>query len=242
MARMSRASLTSSSCGERSSDASTQSPAASVMRMQYIRVWMSRRSSIARSARSTRPDGVLRWTRRASGYSAPAMLKVLIAAVVGTVVGIVVMVVVIVAAGTTTDNSSSVGLGALPVTTQTPGNPSTSSSSTSSSSTGGSTSTGGGGNAANGKTVFTGSSGCSGCHTFTAAGSNGTIGPNLDSLSSDAQKAGQPLDQFVMTSITDPNKYIAPGFSAGTMPTTFGTSLSQSDLADLVAFITQNQK
>jgi cytochrome c551/c552 len=241
MARMNRASLSSSSCGERSSDASTQSPAASVMRMQYIRVWMSRRSSIARSARSTRPGGVLHWTRRASGYSAPAMLKVLIAAVVGTVVGIVVMVVVIVAAGTTTDNSSSVGLGALPVTTQTPGNPSTSSSSTSSSSTGGSTSTGGG-NAANGKAVFTGSSGCSGCHTFTAAGATGTVGPNLDSLSSDAQKAGQPLDQFVMTSITDPNKFIAPGFSAGTMPTTFGTTLSQSDLADLVAFITQNQK
>src|SRR5581483_5214277 len=33
---------------------------------------------------------------------------------------------------------------------------------------------GGGGNAAAGKTVFTGSSGCSGCHTFAPAGSNGT--------------------------------------------------------------------
>jgi cytochrome c551/c552 len=182
--------------------------------------------------------------RRAAGYSAPAMIKVLVAAVLGTVVGIAVMVIVIVAAGTTTDNSSSVGQGALPVTTQTPGNSATSTATTPSSSGGGSSSTGtgGGGNAANGKTVFAGAAGCGSCHALAAAGTSGSVGPNLDSLASDAQKAGQPLDQFVMTSIVDPNKFVAPGYAPNIMPQTFKSSLSQSDLSDLVAFITQSQK
>ena len=34
--------------------------------------------------------------------------------------------------------------------------------------------------AAAGKAVFTGSAGCSGCHTLAAAGATGTVGPNLD--------------------------------------------------------------
>ncbi|TML44418.1 MAG: cytochrome c, partial [Actinobacteria bacterium] len=38
------------------------------------------------------------------------------------------------------------------------------------------------GNAAAGKTVFTGSAGCSGCHTLADAGATGTVGPNLDQL------------------------------------------------------------
>ena len=176
------------------------------------------------------------------GYSAPAMIKVLVAAVLGTVVGIAVMVIVIVTSGTTTENASSIGLSSLPVTSATPGGGS-STSTTPSSSGGGSTSTGGGsGNAANGKTIFTGSGGCGSCHAFTAAGTTGSVGPNLDSLAASAQQAGQPLDQFVLTSIVDPNKFIAQGFSPNIMPQTFKSTLSQSDLNDLVAFITQNQK
>jgi cytochrome c551/c552 len=168
------------------------------------------------------------------------MIKVLASALIGTVIGIAVMVTVIVLAGTHTKNASSVGEGALPITTAA----TSASSSTSSSSTGstGSTGSSGGGNAANGKALFTGSAGCSSCHTFTAAGSTGTIGPNLDSLAADAQKAGEPLDAFIHDSIVNPDKYIAPGYTAGIMPTTFGTSLSPTDIADLVAFIAQNQK
>src|SRR5438309_6755587 len=67
------------------------------------------------------------------------------------------------------------------------------------------------GSAANGKALFL-SKGCSACHTFKPAGSTGAVGPDLDNLKASAAKAGQPLNQFIATSITDPNKYIAPGF------------------------------
>jgi mono/diheme cytochrome c family protein len=88
------------------------------------------------------------------------------------------------------------------------------------------------GDPAAGKQVFT-SAGCAGCHTFTAAGSNATIGPDLD----EALKGKTP--EFVLESIVDPNKEIAPGFQPNIMPATFGQSLSDQQLADLVAFLTQ---
>src|SRR6059036_3123710 len=48
-----------------------------------------------------------------------------------------------------------------------------------------------------GKAVFM-STGCGTCHTFTPAGTNGTIGPNLDHLAADAAKANQgPLESYV---------------------------------------------
>lgn len=99
------------------------------------------------------------------------------------------------------------------------------------------TTTSSGGDIAAGKTAF-GANGCSGCHTFTAAGSNGTIGPNLDTApAQDAQAAGMDLASFVKQSITDPNAYIAQGFSKPSqMPSTF-SSLPASTLNALVAFI-----
>src|SRR2546421_3344299 len=48
------------------------------------------------------------------------MIKVLVAALVGTIIGIVVMVAVIAIAGTDTSGASSVGLGTLPNSTFTP--------------------------------------------------------------------------------------------------------------------------
>jgi cytochrome c551/c552 len=167
------------------------------------------------------------------------MLKVLAAALIGTVAGVAVMVIVIVATGSTTDNASSVGLtspGAATTPATTP--PAATGTGTTG---GGTTGGGGGGNAANGKAVFS-SAGCSSCHTFTAAGSSGTIGPNLDSLAGNAKKAGQPLDTYIHDSIVTPNAFISPGYQANIMPQTFGTSLSASDIADLVAFLSQNQK
>lgn len=95
-----------------------------------------------------------------------------------------------------------------------------------------------GGNVAAGKTVFA-SSGCSSCHTFTPAGSNGTIGPNLDTApATDAKAANMPLAAFIKQSIVDPNAYIAKGFTKpSAMPPDFGTKLSSSQIDDLVAFI-----
>jgi cytochrome c2 len=93
------------------------------------------------------------------------------------------------------------------------------------------------GDPAAGKTVFA-SQGCGSCHTYKPAGANGKIGPDLDNLAADAQKAGQPLAQYTPTSITDPDGYIVPGFPKGVMPKTY-SSLSDQQLADLVAFLTQ---
>jgi mono/diheme cytochrome c family protein len=94
-----------------------------------------------------------------------------------------------------------------------------------------------GGDATAGKQVFA-AQGCGSCHTYAPAGTNGAVGPKLDNLAADAQKAGQPVADYARTSITDPNGYVAPGFAQGIMPTTYG-SLGDQKIADLVAFLTQ---
>jgi cytochrome c551/c552 len=173
------------------------------------------------------------------------MLKVLIAGLLGTVAGIAVMVVVIVVAGGSTDNASSVGLNpsistaavsapASSAPTSTPGGGSGGSS--------GGSSSGGAGDANAGKAVFA-SSGCGSCHTLSAANATGTIGPDLDKeVSGDAKKAGMPEAAFIKQSITDPAAFTASGGPWTTpMPDTFGSSLSSSQIDDLVALIESSQ-
>jgi mono/diheme cytochrome c family protein len=170
----------------------------------------------------------------ADGIVAVAVIKVLAAALIGTVVGIAVMVIVIAVSTSSNDNSSSLGLSLSQPVATTPAS--------SQPSSGGGTSSGGGDSAliAQGKTLFS-SNGCSGCHTLAAAGASGTIGPDLDKqLVSDAQAAGMPLPAFVKQSIVDPDAYIAKGFSKGIMPTSF-SSLSPQDIDALVALITSGK-
>lgn len=96
------------------------------------------------------------------------------------------------------------------------------------------------GDAANGKALFA-AQGCGSCHTFAAAGSSGTIGPDLDKApAADANKAGKPLAAFVSESIVKPDAYVPSGYQAGVMPTSYGQSLSDSEVVDLVAFLTQS--
>ena len=52
--------------------------------------------------------------------------------------------------------------------------------------------------------------GCGACHTLTAAGTAGKVGPDLDKLTTYAKQAKQPLADFVRTSIVDPNAYVQP--------------------------------
>jgi cytochrome c551/c552 len=95
------------------------------------------------------------------------------------------------------------------------------------------------GDPAAGKKLFA-SEGCTGCHTYAPAGSQATIGPDLDKLAQYAKQANQgSLQQFVQTSITTPGNYIQPGYQ-NVMPTTYG-SLPAKQIADLVAFLTQKQ-
>jgi len=100
---------------------------------------------------------------------------------------------------------------------------------------------GGTGGAASGKAIFT-ANGCNACHTLSAAGANAKVGPDLDQLPAEAQRAKQPLQQFVQTSIVDPNAYVEPGFPKGTMPTNFGTKITKRDLATLVQYLIQSSK
>jgi cytochrome c oxidase subunit 2 len=77
---------------------------------------------------------------------------------------------------------------------------------------------------ANGEKQFA-SLGCSGCHTTDASQ---LIGPGLAGISSKG-------DDYIRKSIVDPRAEIVDGFS-NIMPTSF-SSLKESDLADLVAYL-----
>jgi len=87
---------------------------------------------------------------------------------------------------------------------------------------GGETSTGGGGgtqgDAANGEKVFA-SAGCGGCHTLSAAGSTGNVGPNLDDLK-------PPYDK-VVSQVTN---------GGGAMPA-FKGDLSPEEIQDVAAYV-----
>ena len=58
---------------------------------------------------------------------------------------------------------------------------------------------------------------CGSCHTLKAAGTSGTVGPNLDKT-----LPGQSAAE-IMASIIDPGAKATPGYPSGVMPTTFGT-------------------
>ena len=88
------------------------------------------------------------------------------------------------------------------------------------------------GDADAGKAVFDSANpSCGTCHTFEAAGSDGTTGPDLD----DALEGKDA--QFVLESIVNPDAEVAEGYTAGIMPKTYGEDLSEKQLADLVAFL-----
>ncbi len=102
------------------------------------------------------------------------------------------------------------------------------------------------GGKANGKAIFT-ANGCNACHTLTAAAATAKVGPDLDQLPAEAQRAGQPLEQFVRTSIVDPNAYVEKTCPTGpcvkgTMPANFGTKIKKSDLDTLVQYLIQSSK
>lgn len=83
------------------------------------------------------------------------------------------------------------------------------------------------------------SNGCGGCHTFKPAASAGKVGPGLDNLAADAQKANQgPLDQYTFASIKNPSAYVVSGFQNGVMPS-YGGQLTDKQIADVTAFLTQ---
>jgi mono/diheme cytochrome c family protein len=76
----------------------------------------------------------------------------------------------------------------------------------------------GSGDAANGEEVFA-SAGCGGCHTFEAAGSTGSTGPNLDELA--------PSFDEVVEQVTN---------GGGAMPA-FAGELSEQEIRDVATYV-----
>ena len=87
-----------------------------------------------------------------------------------------------------------------------------------------------------GKNTFA-SAGCGGCHTFKPAGTDAKVGPDLDNVAADAQKAGEPVADYVRQSIVDPNAVVVAGYQPGVMPPNFGDTLSPEELDALVAYL-----
>ena len=77
------------------------------------------------------------------------------------------------------------------------------------------------GDAANGESVYA-SAGCGGCHTLAAAGSTGTVGPNLDDA--------KPSYELAATRITK---------GLGGMPP-FAGQLSDQEIADVSQYIVES--
>jgi cytochrome c551/c552 len=152
------------------------------------------------------------------------MIKVLVAALVGTIIGIVVMVAVIAIAGTDTSGASSVGLGTLPNSTFTPSGSTGGATTPPPSSGGGSSgpsSSGGGGNAANGKVLFS-SKTCAGCHSVVAGtASPFPAAPNLAELNA----SGALTTAKILNQIANPAPPMPAGLASG------------QDAADLAAYI-----
>src|SRR3954469_12867092 len=103
---------------------------------------------------------------------------------------------------------------------------------------------GGGGQAAapDAKALFTngkdstGATPCGACHTLSAAGTNGTTGPDLDQVLKGKDAA------FIKQSIVQPDAEVAKGFAKGIMPPNYGSTLSGPEVDALVKFLSDSTK
>lgn len=105
--------------------------------------------------------------------------------------------------------------------------------------TGGDVDTASGGSPERGEELFMtgGASGipCSACHTLDG---EKLVGPSLRGIGFDAAERvpGQSAEEYLRESIIQPSAYQVEGYSA-TMNATYGDTLSEQDIDDLVAFL-----
>lgn len=76
--------------------------------------------------------------------------------------------------------------------------------------------------------------GCGGCHTFAAAESGGSLGPNLDEVLPGETQA------HVEEMVVDPNAEIAKGYPPNVMPQNYEQLLSPKEIEDLVKYLLEN--
>ena len=103
--------------------------------------------------------------------------------------------------------------------------------------------------AAAGKAIFTGAGGCGSCHTLAAAGTTGTVGPDLTqrmksdcALPASMKIRGKTLSQCIETAITKPYAYLPTGYKAGIMPSTFAQTLGATQIKALVTYLSSVTK
>lgn len=103
--------------------------------------------------------------------------------------------------------------------------------------------------AAAGKQVFTGIGGCGSCHVMAAAGTTGTVGPNLDTrlrsdcaLPASKKIRGATLQKCIQKAIVDPYAFLPSGYGSGIMPNNFGTKLKPNEVTALVNFLSTATK
>jgi len=91
-----------------------------------------------------------------------------------------------------------------------------------------------GGSNSSGAQLFT-SAGCGNCHTLSAAGTTGEVGPNLtESLAPDDDTQG------IEVMIVEPNSEVVEGYSPNVMPQNYGQELSGAEVHQLAEFLVES--
>jgi cytochrome c2 len=92
------------------------------------------------------------------------------------------------------------------------------------------------GDPANGAQLFV-NNGCGGCHNVDNDAV--LVGPSLLNIKDRAgsRVEGQTAVEYLHNSIVNPNDYIVEGFAAGVMVQTFGDTLSEQQINDLIAYL-----
>jgi cytochrome c oxidase subunit 2 len=93
---------------------------------------------------------------------------------------------------------------------------------------------GGGGAAPDGKAIFTNAEpACGSCHTLSDAGTDATIGPDLDEVLQGKDAA------FIQEAIENPGADVAQGFQDGIMPTNYGDTLQPEEIKALTDYLVE---
>lgn len=95
------------------------------------------------------------------------------------------------------------------------------------------------GDAATGESLFNGGAqpGCNTCHSLEPGVK--LVGPSLAQIGAEASSrvSGQSAEEYLRTSIMEPNSFVVGGFTANIMPATYDDQLSEQEVNDLVAYM-----
>lgn len=87
------------------------------------------------------------------------------------------------------------------------------------------------------QTIIGTNPGCITCHSLEAGVT--LVGPSMAGIGSRAGTAvaGQTAEEYLRTSILEPNAHLVEGFGEGLMPKTWGDNLSQEQIDQLIAYM-----